>query len=579
MSAGLQRASLIQVMYLQTEQAAAQLLAAGFQQWDRPTSGTIVMELGAARNGPVAEKNAMSLLDMQQGAVQSHTPTSSVLPQASPPAPAPSRSRGRSSRGPVSAADTSLHPVVRLGWRPLCSVVCNGLRGEFLGGHDRDMFIQCTSAHYVGLPLVDVALGGCIMTCSQFERVAGRELSKKWKESIHVVGEGEGSRATLLSWLKRRGERDFGDAVVGKRVWVCWCADAEYYQGTIISYSRDTGKHSVQYTSRLVEDLHLPVEIISFDAEKPQLAAAPQAAPVAASTPSPAATAPAGGAAVTLVDPPAAPTVDFTPHNPIWHQSSNVSVASCLVDELRQGGVGGRGLRAAGRRTRPLHRVLEDTDGGAPPPKRTVSAPAAAILAEVAAAAQALAEEAHGTASPLTPGMVQPHHAKSFAASPVRMEATVMPVPAPPLPSSPPNPAAAVAWMHRVALTLDGDLVEAAMSAQLNSPMSQTSEQSSHGGRPGPSGCPGPDASMTSVSGRFQALVVLLQAQPACLQGLYDALVLRYNHFQYDAAVQRQKLVEFVMATVHEAGVQRMMPGRLPQLLPGGEGAPTQLAV
>ena len=29
---------------------------------------------------------------------------------------------------------------------------------------------------------MDVAQGGCILSCSQFEKCAGRELSKKWKE-------------------------------------------------------------------------------------------------------------------------------------------------------------------------------------------------------------------------------------------------------------------------------------------------------------------------------------------------------------------------------------------------------------
>lgn len=31
----------------------------------------------------------------------------------------------------------SLHPVLALGWKPLCEVHCNGLVGKFLGGHDR----------------------------------------------------------------------------------------------------------------------------------------------------------------------------------------------------------------------------------------------------------------------------------------------------------------------------------------------------------------------------------------------------------------------------------------------------------
>jgi hypothetical protein len=64
-----------------------------------------------------------------------------------------------------------------------------------------------------------------------------------------VAGEGEGSKATLVSWLKRRAEADFGAAVVGCHVWVCWCADAEYYMGEIISYSRDNGKHKVRTSS------------------------------------------------------------------------------------------------------------------------------------------------------------------------------------------------------------------------------------------------------------------------------------------------------------------------------------------
>jgi hypothetical protein len=53
------------------------------------------------------------------------------------------------------------------------------LTGFFLGGHDRDLYIKGTSAEYRYLPMVDVSQGGCIMTCSHFEKAAGRELSKK----------------------------------------------------------------------------------------------------------------------------------------------------------------------------------------------------------------------------------------------------------------------------------------------------------------------------------------------------------------------------------------------------------------
>lgn len=60
-----------------------------------------------------------------------------------------------------------------------------------------------------------------------------------------MAGEGEGSKATLVAWLKRHAESDFGATVVGRHVWICWCADAENYWAQIVSYNRDTGKHKV----------------------------------------------------------------------------------------------------------------------------------------------------------------------------------------------------------------------------------------------------------------------------------------------------------------------------------------------
>ena len=56
---------------------------------------------------------------------------------------------------------------------------CCRLTGFFLGGHDRDLYIKCTSSEFANLPMIDVMQGGCIMTCSHFEKAAGRELSKK----------------------------------------------------------------------------------------------------------------------------------------------------------------------------------------------------------------------------------------------------------------------------------------------------------------------------------------------------------------------------------------------------------------
>lgn len=71
----------------------------------------------------------------------------------------------------ISGQAEQLHPILRLGWRPLCDVHCNGLVGHFLGGHDRDLFVQCTNGKYASLPAIDCNSGGCIMTCSQFEKV------------------------------------------------------------------------------------------------------------------------------------------------------------------------------------------------------------------------------------------------------------------------------------------------------------------------------------------------------------------------------------------------------------------------
>ena len=141
-------------------------------------------------------------------------------------------------------AQQDLHPVLKLGYQFICEVHCNGLQGLFLGGHDRDLYIQCTSPEYADLPMVDANQGGCIMSCSYFERAAGRELSKKWKESIHVVGEGEGSKATLLAWLKRQAEA-MSPVIIGSAVWVCWCNEADFYPGTILSFNKESGKHKV----------------------------------------------------------------------------------------------------------------------------------------------------------------------------------------------------------------------------------------------------------------------------------------------------------------------------------------------
>ncbi|GAB4819988.1 hypothetical protein N2152v2_007034 [Parachlorella kessleri] len=271
--------------------------------------------------------------------------------------------RGKAAK--AAQGDTTLHPVLRMGWQPLCSVVCNGLTGEFLGGHGMDLYIRCTAPGFVGLPLIDISLGGCVMTCSQFEKAAGRELSKKWKESIHVLGEGVGSMSTLISWMKRRAAQDFGAQVVGKSVWVCWCGDSDFYQGRIASYSRETGKHVVQYSDSHSEELHLPVELLSFDPVKPRLA---QAYPPVSAAMGRAGSGGTAGTAVqhaarqaqqaqqggaqqeagqaaqpatigrggfSFLHGPQPESVDEEPRpmNPLWHQGSGISVTSSFLGD------------------------------------------------------------------------------------------------------------------------------------------------------------------------------------------------------------------------------------------------------
>lgn len=55
-----------------------------------------------------------------------------------------------------------------------------------------------------------------------------------------------GAQATLVAWLKRQAEAHFGERVVGQQVWVCWVSDGQYYRATILSYSRNNGKHKVR---------------------------------------------------------------------------------------------------------------------------------------------------------------------------------------------------------------------------------------------------------------------------------------------------------------------------------------------
>lgn len=300
------------------------------QQGKQPFTRTNLSKLGQASKGTASGQSLQHqrIQGVQDGQIQRPAYSGGASPANSGPddlgprrsmqsqgQPPQIRTGGRSDSRPktISIAPTAnrfssgfspkpgmrpkdrLHRVLRMGWRPLVDVVCNSLTGRFLGGHDKDLYIQCTAPEYLNLPLVDVKEGGCIMTCAQFEKRAGRELSKKWKESIHVLGESEGTRATLITWLRRQAARRFGETVIGKHCWIRWCSDGEFYQAVVIGYNMDTGKHKVwlllpvcslnilsiynynyqlqvRYSESLyVEELHLPVELIFFTDDKPLL--------------------------------------------------------------------------------------------------------------------------------------------------------------------------------------------------------------------------------------------------------------------------------------------------------------------
>ena len=323
----------------------------------------------------------------------------------------------------ATKSDESLHPVVRMGWKPLCNVTCNGMNGIFWGGHDRDVYIQCTSPPYAGLPLVDVAYGGCMMTCSHFERISGRELSKKWKESIHVVlsnskkSQKPGQKMTMYKWLKQEAAREdlYGDGIVGKKIWVCWFADARFYQGTVVEYKKASGKHVVQYTAgRVTEDLHLPLEKVETG----------------------------------LVEPLVCPHPDdvqpskITIQNPVWNQNSDVSL-NVALDELQNSPSYAAALRGVVRtRAQISHEEDSSKMPKSPPPKRTVS-PSEQLLRRMA---------------------------ETYIDSPGDQsgDTTVKHIPPPPLRDEDPKVLyhSSLTWMHRLAMELERDIQEAYASFQ-----------------------------------------------------------------------------------------------------------------
>lgn len=312
----------------------------------------------------------------------------------------------------ASKCDESLHPIIRMGWKPLCSVTCNGLDGVFWGGHDRDVYVQCTSAPYAGLPLTDVSYGGCMMSCSHFERLAGRELSKKWKESIHVVEESRGSKMTVLKWLKEQTRVKYGSDIVGKQVWVCWCSDARFYHGTVIGYNSSTGKHAIKYSAGVTEELHLPMEQIDLGPLEPHVDS-------------------------TVVS----PTNRVVVPNPVWNQNSDVSM-NMSMEELQCPNPAGPTALAGLVRAR-AQMQDESCMPKSPPPKRTLSPPEALLQRITETCIDA--EASHAVAEKIEP---------------------------PPSDTNPAeNDGAAAKWMHHIALELDTEVQEAIMHSSMNSDM------------------------------------------------------------------------------------------------------------
>lgn len=45
---------------------------------------------------------------------------------------------------------------------------------------------------------------------------------------VHVVSESDGSKCTLINWLRRQANRQYGDRVVGRTCWIRWCSDGGF---------------------------------------------------------------------------------------------------------------------------------------------------------------------------------------------------------------------------------------------------------------------------------------------------------------------------------------------------------------
>ena len=113
----------------------------------------------------------------------------------------------------------------------------------------------------------------------------------------------------------------------------------------------------------------------------------------------------------------------------------------------------------------------------------------------------------------------------------------------------------ALGWMDEVALCLDDEMgsTMGAMGAM--------------GREPGGSLRAGP-----TVSGTFQAMIALLRSCPTALEGLFQGMMRRYDHFAGDPILQRRKLCEFIASSVHEPLLHHVLRLALPHPGFGMEG-------
>lgn len=336
----------------------------------------------------------------------------------------------------------------------------------------------------------------------------------------------------MLGWLKRMSAKMYGASVVGKRVWVCWCADAKYYQGTIVGYNPSTGKHMVQYSSSVTEELHLPMEKIDFGVAEPSLPSMQELCSVderfIMNAPNIPPSTPTNG--------PVGQTDGKGVPNPIWNQGSDVSVntASVELELAHHPPILDLDPSSSNKK---MSRIRQLQGDELTAPKRSRSAPAS-VLQQLAALAchHARLEEQDVDQLYKADGLCQ--RGRKYAHEAAEEDRHIE-IPCPPKYDTEDGSVdryRSVQWLHRLALALENDLQEccarvppAATDTGLVSTLSIAKK---------------------SLCSNFQALVAL--STPEQNEGMFIALVERYNFFAGNSGVCRVKLVECIVSILEQ---------------------------